>query len=77
MNKLKPIASQAEADEVRAKLARKISNTLSIPLDEAERRLDGLTRSGVGAGGDPESPAYQMAVEAFLSIPSSTYAHLK
>ena len=72
-----PITSQAEADKAMAYLVKETAKRLKIPKDEAIRRLDGLYKSGVLEGGNPESPAHQMAIDAFLSISSSSYAHLK
>lgn len=71
-----PIKSQQEADEARQYIIRETAATLNIPVAEATRRVNALFKSGILNIVDPSTTDGQMRIDAFMSIPSSTYAHL-
>ena len=73
----KPIKSQAEADKVRTSLVKRLMGYLSIDEAEAGLRIDALNKSGLLKGGNPADPSIQLAIQTFLSVPSSAHAHLK
>lgn len=72
-----PIKSQAEADQVKAYLVAETAKAHGISQEEATKRVEALFQSGIlnqpGAG--PGNPDSQLAIMAFLAIPSEQYAH--
>jgi hypothetical protein len=69
MKRIKPIASQEEANHVRLWLVNTAVTTLDITPEQANKRIDALFASGKLKGLHPDSTLFKMITDKYMQTP--------
>lgn len=72
-----PIQTEKEASQVFRYITKSIVKVHNITIEEAEKRVIGLKKSGILNMGTFDDPKVQLAIDIFLAVPSSEYSHLQ